>query len=240
MNTFIAKTVDELSEKVAGWLVEQVNEVLKKKDRFTIALAGGNTPKKLYSLLASDRYKDKIDWNRMHFFFGDERFVPFDDERNNAKMAHLALLDRVPVNPKNIHVIQTVGPEPEESAADYDQLLHAFFDDQPNTFDLVLLGLGNDAHTLSLFPGYPVIKENKKWVSAFYLQSQEMYRVTLTPPVVNKAARVAFLVSGGDKAASLYHVVSSEHDPALYPAQIIQPFSGGLYWFIDEAAAADL
>lgn len=240
MRTFISKNADELSEKVAAWLVNEINTTLKKQDQFTIALAGGNTPKKLYSLLASDRYKDKIDWTRMHFFWGDERFVPFEDEKNNAKMAHEVLLDKVPVDKKNIHVMQTIGPEPEESAAEYEKLLHSYFDEKPHTFDLVLLGLGNDAHTLSLFPGYPLVAENKKWVTAFYLDEQKMYRITLTAPVVNMAGKVAFLVSGGDKAAALYHVRGSEHDPSLYPAQIIQPFSGELYWFVDEAAIADL
>jgi 6-phosphogluconolactonase len=135
--------------------------------------------------------------------------------------------------------MQTAGLEPGQSAAEYDKLLHNYFDKRPHTFDLVLLGLGNDAHTLSLFPGYP-FTENKKWVSAFYLAEQDMYRVTLTPPVVNMAAKVAFMVSGGSKAAALYHVRATEHDPGLYPAQIIQPFNGELYWFVDEAAAADL
>ena len=109
-----------------------------------------------------------------------------------------------------------------------------------HTFDLVLLGLGDNAHTLSLFPGYKVVRENNKWVYAFFLKEEDMYRITLTAPVVNQASRVAFLVSGGDKAAAVYHVLAGEHDPDLYPAQIIQPFNSQLYWFCDEAAAADL
>ncbi len=240
MQTYISKNSDEISEKVADWLVNYVTEVLKSKDRFTLALSGGTTPKKLYKLLASDAYKNKIDWSKLHLFWGDERFVPFDDERNNAKMVYDELLDHVSVNKKNIHIMETMGVEPEESAAAYEKILHDYFDDEPHSFDLVLLGLGNDAHTLSLFPGYPVVTENKKWVSAFYVKEQEMYRITLTAPLVNNAARIAFLVSGGDKAAALYHVRVSEHDPSLYPAQIIQPFNGQVYWFADEAAAADL
>ena len=240
MQAFISKNSDELSEKFAGWLVNYIDEVLKKQDRFTIALSGGNTPKKLFQLLSSDKYKNKIDWSKLHIFWGDERFVPFDDERNNAKMAHEELLNHVPVDKKHIHIMQTMGPEPEESAVEYEKLLHNYFDNNPTTFDLVTLGLGNDAHTLSLFPGYEVVAENKKWVSALYLKEQQMYRITLTTAVVNKAARVAFLVSGGDKAAALYHVLASEHEPYLYPAQAIQPFNGELYWFYDEAASADL
>ncbi len=240
MQAFISKNSDELSVRFADWLVDYINDVLNKQDRFTLALSGGSTPKKLYKLLASDKYKSKIDWSKLHFFWGDERFVPFDDERNNAKMAFVELLDHVPVNKKHIHIMETMGPEPEESAGEYEKTLHTYFDDKPNTFDLVILGLGNDAHTLSLFPGYEVVAENKKWVSALYLKEQQMYRITLTATVVNMSARVVFLVSGGDKAAALYHVLSSEHEPYLYPAQAIQPFNSELYWFYDEAAAADL
>lgn len=240
MNTIISKDAKALSEKAAGWLTEQVEQALTKQDRFTIALAGGSTPKLLYNLLAAEPYRSRIDWGKLHFFWGDERFVPFEDQRNNAHMAHEALLERVPVNKKNIHHMLTTGPEPEEAAADYEKLLQTYFDGRPQTFDLVLLGLGNDAHTLSLFPGYSVVSESKKWVVAFYLEEQHMYRITLTAPVVNMASRVAFLVSGGDKAAALYHVLTGEHDPALYPAQIIQPFNGELCWFVDEAAAADI
>ena len=194
--------------------------VLATQDRYTVALAGGNTPKKTYELLA-DKYADSIDWARVHFFWGDERFVPVSDERSNAKMAYDVLLNKIPVDKENIHVMQTAGLEPEESASSYEKLLHTYFDGYPHTFNLVLLGLGSDAHTLSLFPGYPVITENKKWVSAFNLAEQDMYRITLTPPVVNMAAKVAFMVSGGSKAAALYHVRGFEHDPGLYPAQII-------------------
>ncbi|MGZ8549993.1 MAG: 6-phosphogluconolactonase [Chitinophagaceae bacterium] len=240
MHAFISKNSDELSVKFADWLVNYTDEVLKKQDRFTLVLSGGSTPRKLYKLLASEQYKNRIDWSKLHFFWGDERFVPLDDERNNAKMAFDELLDHVPVNQKHIHIMATIGPGPEESAVEYEKLLHEYFDNTSNTFDLVMLGLGSDAHTLSLFPGYPVIMENEKWVSALYLKEQDMYRITLTPPVVNNAARVVFLVSGGDKAAALYHVLSSEHEPYLYPAQIIQPFNSELYWFYDEAAAADL
>jgi 6-phosphogluconolactonase len=236
----IAKDSSELSIKFTDWLIEYINDVLQKQDRFTIVLSGGNTPKKLYQLLASAGYKNKIDWAKLHFFWGDERFVPFNDDRNNAKMAHEELLDHVPVNKKHIHIMETTGPEPEESAADYEKLLHDYFDEQATTFDLVILGLGNDAHTLSLFPGYEVVMENTRWVASLFLKEQGMYRITLTPEVVNRSARVAFLVSGGDKAAALYHVLASEHEPFLYPAQAIQPFNGELYWFYDEAASADL
>lgn len=239
-NLHVSKDADDLSNHFAGWLVSFIREVLDKQELFTIALSGGSTPKKLYQLLASEKYSKQIQWEKIHFFWGDERFVPFDDSRNNAKMAFDDLLNHVPVNKNHIHIIKTTGTDPEASALEYEKTLHNYFDGKLNTFDLVLLGIGNDAHTLSLFPGYDVIVERKKWVSVLYLKEQQMHRITLTSAVVNRATRVAFLISGGDKAAALYHVLSSEHDPYLYPAQIIQPFNGELYWFYDEAASADL
>jgi 6-phosphogluconolactonase len=239
MNLHISKDIEALSRSFADWLVIYIKEVLSKQDRFTIALSGGSTPKKLYQLLTSDTYKDQIAWKKLHFFWGDERFVPFGDNRNNAKMAFEELLDHVPVVKEQIHIMQT-DIDPEASANAYELLLHTYFDNKPHSFDLVLLGLGDNAHTLSLFPGYEVVMDHKKWVSAFYLKEQEMYRITLTAPVVNLAARVAFLISGGDKAAAVYHIIASEHEPDLYPGQIIQPFNGELYWFCDQAAAADL
>lgn len=239
MQTFVAKNTDELSRLFADWLVEYIQDTLKKQDRFTISLSGGSTPKKLYQLLATDEYAGKIDWSKLHFFWGDERFVPFMDERNNAKMTFDELLDHVPVNKEQIHVMRTDLP-PDEAVDDYDDKLHQYFDGKQFSFDLVMLGLGDDAHTLSLFPGYPVIKENDKWMSAFYLAEQKMYRITLTKTVVNKSSRVAFLVSGAAKVPALKAVLYGDKNPDKYPAQVIQPANGQLYWFLDEAAGAAL
>lgn len=235
----VTNDIDDLSFHFAEWMLDYITDTLSKQDRFTIALSGGSTPKKLYQLLASETFHKRINWTRLHFFWGDERVVPYDDPRNNARMAFETLLDKVPVSRDHIHIIDT-SIDPERAAREYEQVLHRYFDNHPHTFDLVLLGLGDNAHTLSLFPDYPVIRENRKWVASFYLKEQEMYRVTLTAPIVNAAGRVAFLVSGGDKAAAVYHILGSDHDPDLYPAQIIQPFNGELYWFFDKAAAADL
>lgn len=239
MNLIVKKNSDELSKDFAVWLTEYIEKKLQQQDRFTIVLAGGSTPKKLYRLLASNQFNNKIDWSRLHFFFGDERYVPFTDEKNNAKMAFDNLLSHVPVSKKNIHIIRT-DIEPEVSALEYEKLLHEYFPDNDKTFDLVLLGMGDNAHTLSLFPGYDVVNEKKKWMQSFYLDEQKMTRITLTAPVVNAAGCIVFLVSGSDKAAAVQHVLAGEHDPDLYPSQVIQPYTGELYWWIDEAAAADL
>ncbi|MCW3119589.1 MAG: 6-phosphogluconolactonase, eukaryotic type [Chitinophagaceae bacterium] len=239
MNLNVSNDLEELSRRVAGWVTNYVNETLTKQERFTLALSGGNTPKKLYQLLSSENYKNSIDWSKLHIFWGDERYVPFTDDRNNAKMAFESLLNHVPVPREQIHMMRT-DIEPEASADAYEKILHEYFTHRRHSFDLVLLGMGDNAHTLSLFPGYDIIHEKERWVKAFYLEEQKSYRISLTVPVVNKSARVAFLVSGGDKAASLYNVLYGEHDPGLYPAQIIQPYSDELYWFADAAAAADI
>ena len=239
MNLHVSKNKDELSNYAANSISQYIHEVLKKKDRFTIALSGGSTPEKLYSLLAEKEYSKKINWAKIHFFWGDERFVPFTDKRNNAAMAFTTLLNHVPVRKENIHIMRT-DISPEESAAAYEKILHDYFDRKKHSFDLVLLGLGDNAHTLSLFPGYDIIHEKKNWVKSFYLKEQQMHRISLTVPVVNNASRIIFLISGKDKAASLYNVLYAQHDPDLYPAQIIQPFSGELFWCTDEAAAADV
>ncbi len=235
----IKKNREELSLSLAEWITGYIQQTLQKKNRFTIVLSGGGTPKKLYQLLALPPFRQKIDWKKLHFFWGDERVVPFTDERNNARMAFDTLLSHVPVDKKNIHPIQT-EIEPEKSVNAYEKLLHEYFPDHNHTFDLVLLGLGDNAHTLSLFPGYEVVHEKRKWVRTFYLEEQNMQRITLTVPVVNAAGRIVFLISGADKAASVAHVLSAAHDADLYPAQAIQPFNSELYWWLDQAAATDI
>ena len=236
MEPYVAHNSEELSKLATTWIATDINEVLKRQDRFTIALSGGTTPKKIYELLASAEFNNQIDWGRMHFFWGDERFVPFTDERNNAGMAFKSLLNNVPVKKEQVHVMRT-DLAPHESADAYEKILHSYFSNTKHTFDLVLLGIGGDAHTLSLFPGLPVLHEKNKWVTSFFLKSQEMYRITLTAPVVNKASNILFIASGADKAHAVNNVLYGPHDPDLYPAQLIQPYNGKCHWFIDSAAA---
>jgi len=231
--------MDELSEQLAAWITEYIEAVLKKRDRFTWVLSGGSTPKKLYQLLSSDKYRNKIEWNKLHFFWGDERYVPFDDDRNNAKMCFENLLNNVNAIKEHIHTMQT-DIEAGQSAIEYEKILHEYFPNADQSFDLVMLGMGNDGHTLSLFPGYDTVNEKKYWVRSIYLKEQTMYRITLTAPVVNAAGRMAFITSGADKAAALFHVLSHNYNPDLYPSQIIKPSNGELYWWIDEAAATGL
>ena len=237
MELHICKDYNELSEHIADWMVEYICKTLSTKQRFSIALTGGSTPKKLYEILASDEYKNKIDWSRANVFVGDERFVPFNDERNNAKMISETLLNKVAVDPFHVHFMQTEGMSAETSANAYDEVLQHYFKkgyDEPS-FDLVLLGMGDDAHTLSLFPGKSeAINEQTKWCTYLWLEQQDMYRITLTSPIVNAARCVAFLISGSGKANAFSNILHKKYDPLLYPSQIIRPPKGQLHWFVDE------
>lgn len=235
-----SKDIEQLSHDFADWLLQYANTTIQANGAFSVALSGGSTPKKLHVLLASDAYKSKTDWSKWHFFMGDERFVPFEDERSNAKMCYETLLNHVPVNQDQIHFFQTENITPEASAVSYEKMLRGFFEEKPTGIDLVILGMGDDGHTLSLFPHQPIIHETKKWVDSFWLEAQDMYRITLTHPVANHAASVAFLVAGAGKQKALKEVLEGEYQPDSYPSQIIQPTSGDLHWFIDDAAAAGL
>jgi 6-phosphogluconolactonase len=238
------KNGEDLSQAAAQWIYEAIRLTLKKQDRFTFVLSGGNTPKGLYELLATSPYLEKIPWEKIHFFWGDERAVPFDDSRNNAKMAYEHLLNFVPVPFSQVHVMRT-DIAPEQSAQEYEIILRGYFALPGNPaifpgFDLVLLGMGDDGHTLSLFPGTTVLGEQTAWVAAYYLEPQEMYRITLTLPIINQSSRIAFLVTGDDKARALKAVLEGAHDPQKFPSQLIKPEAGELHWFVDDAAAARL
>lgn len=235
----IKKNPEELSADLAEWITTSIETVLANQQRFTWVVTGGNSPKALYELLASPPYRDRIDWSKIHIFWGDERAVPFDDDRNNAKMTYEHLLNKVPIVSSQVHTMRT-DIDAQQSAIEYEKILRSYFSEEGITFDLVLSGMGDDGHTLSLFPGTDVIHETKAWVSAFYLEPQKMFRITLTAPVVNRAAKVAFLTFGSGKAHALYEVLEGSKDVDLYPSQIIQPTSGELHWFTDEAAAANL
>jgi 6-phosphogluconolactonase len=238
MDLHVYKDGEALSVAAAKWIADRITDTLKTKDRFTIALSGGSTPKRLHELLAQAPYKETLAWSKLHVFWGDERAVPFDDSRNNAKMAYDTLLDFVPVPASQIHVMRT-DITPEQSAIEYEKILHEYFDKTPYSFDLVLLGMGDDGHTLSLFPGMPIVHEEKAWAKSFWLQAQDMSRITLTKTIVNKSACVAFLTAGTAKAHALKEVLRGEYNPDLYPSQEIKP-AGELHWFVDEAAAAGL
>ena len=239
MNINIADTPADCAREAAEWITDYAEQVLKTGDRFTIALSGGSTPIALHKLLAVPPYRDRIDWQRVHVFWGDERCVPFTDDRNNAKMGFETLLNHVNVPTEQIHVMKTDG-SPEASMAEYSTLLHQYFDEHDHTFDLVILGMGDDGHTLSLFPGTEVVNEDHDWTKAFFLPQQNMYRLTITAPVVNRAAAVIFQVEGAKKADALREVLQGAYQPSKYPSQRIKPATEHFIWFLDKEAASKL
>jgi 6-phosphogluconolactonase len=239
MKLHIFKTKEEMSDQLASWMCDLIGESLKNQGFFTLVLSGGETPKLLYKQLVSSKYKEKINWKRIHIFWGDERVVPFTDDRNNAKMAYELLIDHLDIPATQVHIIRT-DIEPNFAVDEYRKMLHTYFDHTPRSFDLVLLGMGDDGHTLSLFPDSPIIEEQTHWVNAVFTKKQEMYRITLMPLLVNRASHIAFMVDGGKKANILQQVLEGEYTPTKLPAQIINPKEGELHWFLDEAVAKDL
>lgn len=237
MNFHIYPSLNEFNFGIADWMVAYIKKTLATKDTFTLALSGGNTPKMLYELLSQEPYKHLIDWQKIHIFWGDERFVAASSDQNNAHVAYETLLNKVDVNPQNIHPFNT-SVLPEDAAIAYEQLLHRYFDNGTHTFDLTLLGLGDNGHTLSLFPHTKILHEQQHWVQSFWLEEQQMFRISLTAPVVNQSAAIAFLVSGNNKASVVKEVVKGKKDVENYPAQLINPINKDiLHWFLDDNAA---
>jgi 6-phosphogluconolactonase len=227
----------ELARAAADEISFRIQETLRQSGRFTWALSGGSTPRALYRLLASDEYRERLPWHAIHFFWGDERHVPPDDAKSNFRMAREAMLDAVPVPPENIHRIAGEEPDAERAAKLYEDELRSFFALAPGEwprFDLVLLGLGKDGHTASLFPGSDAVRERERLVVAPWVEAQRTFRITLTPPVLSHARRALFLVSGAEKAAALQAVLAGRREPDRYPAQAVE---GNRLWLVDREAA---
>ena len=217
-----------------------IESTLQNQEFFTLALSGGATPQILYKKLADPEFREQINWNRVHIFWGDERAVPFNDDRNNAKMAYSLLIDRIGIPAAQVHAMRT-DIEPVFAAKEYEKILHTYFDNTVTSFDLILLGIGEDGHTLSIFPGSPLLEaEEQNWVNAVYHEGQHMYRITLTPVIVNRSSRIAFMVEGSNKAKILKEVIEGNYSPSTLPAQLIKPENGELHWFLDKASAKRL
>jgi 6-phosphogluconolactonase len=225
----------ELAEALAELFVASGRDAIAAYGAFRVALSGGNTPRAAYQLLAGQGLRASLPWERVFIYFGDERCVPPEDERSNYRMACETLLDAVPIPRENVN--RMPGEiDPGIAANEYASRLRADLGDTPQ-LDLILLGLGEDGHTASLFPGCAFDLEAESLVAAVYAQSQAMWRITLTPKVLNAGRRVAFAVEGEAKARALAAVAEGPRDPVRWPAQIVQPASGELMWLVDEAAA---
>jgi 6-phosphogluconolactonase len=225
--------VDGAAAFIAGLAVESI----AAHGRFTIALSGGSTPRPIYARLAAADLTPRIDWGKVHVFFSDERCVPPDDAASNYRMAREALLDHVPLPPANVHRMR--GEEdPALAALAYEQDLQRLFRTSATpAFDLICLGMGDDGHTASLFPGTAALREHERWVVAQYAAVARAWRVTFTRALINAAHHVAFLVEGAGKSETLRRVLEGAYQPDVLPAQMIQPISGRAHWLVDAAAA---
>jgi 6-phosphogluconolactonase len=228
---------EALARAAAERFVTRAGEAMAVGARFTVALAGGSTPRAAYHLLATEPFSRRVDWGRVHFLWGDERCVPPDDPQSNYRMTRESLLDHVPVPPGNIHRIHGED-DPHAAAGDYERVLRSLLGPE-GSIDLILLGMGEDGHTASLFPGGEAVRERVRWVVAAR-SATGMWRVTLTPAVLNAAREVCFLVSGAAKAERLQAVLRGPSTPESQPAQIVDPARGRLTWLVDAAAAARL
>jgi 6-phosphogluconolactonase len=236
-NLKVFQTIDELNIATANLVIEAANKAVAEKGRFVISLSGGQTPEKLYSLLAKSPWQEQINWIKTFIFWGDERYVRFDDKRNNARQARLNLFEKIGIPTGNIYPIP-VDLQPDYAAREYEKEITGFFKKTPLQFDLILLGLGENGHTASLFPGTKVIDEQVEGVRDVYVEEEKMFRITMTAPLINQAHRILFLVTGAKKARILNEVLTFPFQPARYPAQLIKPIDGDLQWFVDKEAAS--
>ncbi len=234
----VCRDLAELSRRAAEFFVEAAKSAVADHGRFSVALSGGTTPRVAYALLASD-FRNRVRWANVHCFWSDERCVPPDHPESNFRMANEALLSRVDVPASNVHRMKGEDPDPPHAAQEYDRELRRHFnaDVAPPRFDVLMLGMGPDGHTASLFPGTAALREMRAFATANYVEKFRGYRLTLTLPVLNAAKRVLFLVSGSDKAAALAKVLGIDNSEPL-PASRVQPKQGTTLWLVDAAAAA--
>ena len=233
-------TAEEVAQAAARQFVELATHAATERGRFAVALAGGNTPLRMYELLAGDQFLNRVDWSKIHLFFGDERCVPHDHQDSNYRMVYEALISLVDIPASSVHPINGEG-EPATNAVLYEMELREFFPGASMpAFDLVLLGLGEDGHTASLFPHTEALAVTEKWVVANWVEKLASYRMTLTPAAINGAAQVIFLAVGANKAAAVKAVLEGPLQPENLPAQLIKPEAGNLTWLLDSQAASRL
>ena len=239
MQINIFKSEEEVLSNMAVYFVTITNQAIAKKGKCAVVLSGGTSPKKLYELLSSPAFKNEVKWGKVDFFFGDERNVPQTDSNSNYLMAKKALFDPLQIAPVHIFAVDT-SLEPEKAAARYAATISNYFGEDAMRFDLILLGLGDNSHTASLFPFTPVLYDDTTSIKSVLLKDQKVYRITFTAPLINQAYHIAFLVYGEAKALAVHHVIEDARDIDSFPAQLIAPVDGELQWFMDEAAAAQL
>ena len=233
-----------IARRAAGEFVQGAVSAVREKGSFNVALAGGSTPKALYGLLANDpALRSEIPWAKIHLFFGDERHVPPDHPDSNFRMATEAMISKAPLKPEQVTRIKGEYPDAEQAGLEYEKALREYFklkDGEFPRFDLLLAGMGNEGHTLSLFPGTKALHADgriavRNWVGKLYAE-----RITLTAPAASNAAQIIFMVTGADKALALKAVLEGPFEPEQLPAQWLQPKNGKLLWLVDAAAGSML
>jgi 6-phosphogluconolactonase len=240
----ILANIDAIAKRAAQEFVQAATQAVSEKGSFHVALTGGSTPKPLYSLLSTDAaLRAQLPWDKMAVFFGDERSVGPDHPDSNFRMANEALLSKVPLKPEQIFRMKGEYKDTEKAAQEYEQALRSSFkigEGQFPRFDLVFLGMGNEGHTASLFPGTKALHETRRFALCNWVGKLYTNRITLTAPVINNAARVIFMLAGADKALALKGVLEGPYEPDQLPAQMIQPSNGKLLWLVDTIAGGML
>lgn len=231
---------ESLAQAAAAQFVRLAENAIAVRGRFTVALSGGSTPKRLYQLLATPEWRYKVTWKKVHLFWGDERHAPPDHPDSNYRMVRESLIDRVSILAANVHRISAEDPNADLAARQYEQKLRLFFELATNElpqFDVVFLGMGPDGHTASLFPGTEAVFEQKRLVVSQWIEKFKTDRITLTPPAINNAMDVIFFVTGAEKAVTLKSVLEGAYQPDRLPSQIIHPTQGKVLWMVDRAAS---
>ena len=231
---------EEVARAVAERFAELARAAVAERGVFSAALAGGTTPRRVYELLAGEDFRAQVPWEGVHVFFGDERAVPPDHADSNYRMAHEALLSLVPIPAENVHRMRGEGDAAANASLYEDELRGYFGDAEWPRLDLVMLGMGDDGHTASLFPNTSALEEQRAWAVANWVEKFDAWRVTLTAPAINRARHIIFTVTGAGKAERLAEILKGERDPTRLPSQLIEPSDGKLEWFVDKAAAASL
>jgi 6-phosphogluconolactonase len=236
----IAKDSDELNRIAAEKFISIGRKAIDEKGKFTVALAGGSTPKSLYKLLTADAFRSQIDWQKVFFFFGDERNVSIDSDESNFRMANESILKPLQISPENIFRWETELDDAGKIVEKYEKSIAGFFDLAENElprFDLILLGMGDDGHTASLFPYTDGLLETRRIAIVNYVEKFDTNRLTFTFPTINNASNVVFLINGVNKANPLREVLEGEAQAEKFPSQNVNPKNGNLYWLIDAQAA---
>lgn len=231
------KDPEALATAAAHFFVAECHRCIAKKRSFVVALSGGTTPKRLYQLLATPGFSRNIPWGNVFLFWSDERFVTYADKESNYRMVKENLLDHISIPVANIFPVPVVGTA-KRSAKEYEATIRQFFGNKKGSFDWLLLGIGDDGHTASLFPGTSIIKERKRLVKEVWLEQKQNWRISFTLPLINKSAQIIFLVSGKEKSPVVVDILQRTKIKPALPAQLVNPVKGNIHWMLDEAAAA--